>query len=59
MQLGQGREKTRDYLKEHPELVAELREKLAAGHAAKADKHAPAAKDAVEADPEEEMPPEE
>ena len=30
MQLGQGREKTRDYLKEHPELVEELREKLAA-----------------------------
>jgi len=33
LQLGQGREKTRDYLKEHPELVAELREKLAAAHA--------------------------
>src|SRR5271157_5001941 len=33
MQLGQGREKTRDYLKEHPELVEELREKLAATHA--------------------------
>ncbi len=31
-QLGQGREKTREYLKENPELVAELREKvLAAG----------------------------
>ena len=28
MQLGQGREKARDYLKENPELVAELSEKL-------------------------------
>ncbi len=59
MQLGQGREKTRDYLKEHPELVAELREKLAAGHAAKAGKTVPVAKDAIEADPEGETPLEE
>jgi recombination protein RecA len=28
LQIGQGRENTRDYLKEHPELVAELREKV-------------------------------
>ena len=41
MQLGQGREKTRDYLKEHPELVAELREKLAASHAVASGKTAP------------------
>jgi recombination protein RecA len=59
MQLGQGREKTRDYLKEHPELVAELREKVSANHAAAAGKSAPVAKDANEADPEEETPPEE
>jgi recombination protein RecA len=59
MQLGNGREKTRDYLKEHPELVAELREKVAASHAAKAGKHGPAAKSAGESDPEEEMPAEE
>ena len=59
MQLGQGREKTRDYLKEHPELVAELREKVAASHAAAAGKTAPVAKGASEADPEEETPPEE
>jgi hypothetical protein len=32
LQLGQGREKTRDYLRENPKLVEELREKiLAAG----------------------------
>jgi recombination protein RecA len=59
MQLGQGREKTRDYLKEHPELVAELREKVAASHATAAGKHSPPAKNAGESDPEEEMPPEE
>ena len=59
MQLGQGREKTRDYLKEHPELVEELRAKLAATHAVASGKAAPAAaKDAVEGD-EEEAPPEE
>jgi recombination protein RecA len=28
LQVGQGREKARDYLKEHPELTAELREKV-------------------------------
>ena len=35
MQLGQGREKVRDFLKENPKLVEELREKVmaAAGHA--------------------------
>src|SRR5580704_3274580 len=59
MQLGQGREKTRDYLKEHPELVAELREKVFASHAAKAGKHAPAPREPHESDPEEETPPEE
>jgi recombination protein RecA len=59
MQLGQGREKTKDYLKEHPELVAELREKMVASHAAAAGKTAPAAKDIGEADPDEETPPEE
>jgi recombination protein RecA len=58
MQLGQGREKTRDYLKEHPELVAELREKVAASHAA-AGKSAPSAKHAEASDPEEDTPPEE
>ena len=30
LQIGQGREHTRDYLREHPELVAELREKILA-----------------------------
>jgi len=30
LQLAQGREKAREYLKEHPELVAELREKVMA-----------------------------
>ncbi|MGD0898503.1 MAG: recombinase RecA [Thermoguttaceae bacterium] len=30
LQIGQGRENTRDYLREHPELVAELREKVLA-----------------------------
>jgi recombination protein RecA len=30
LQLGQGRERTRDYLKDHPELVAELRDKIVA-----------------------------
>ncbi len=59
VQLGQGREKTRDYLKEHPKLVAEFRQKLAASHALAAGKTAPVAKDASEADPEEETPPEE
>ncbi len=42
MQLGNGREKTRDYLKEHPELVDELRQKLAATHAVASGKTAPA-----------------
>ena len=28
LQLGQGRERTREYLKEHPELVEELRQKI-------------------------------
>jgi recombination protein RecA len=32
LQLGQGRENTRDYLREHPELVAELREKILFAH---------------------------
>ena len=41
MQLGQGREKTKDYLKEHPELVEELREKLAATHAVASGKSVP------------------
>jgi hypothetical protein len=59
MQIGNGREKTRDYLKEHPELVAELREKVAASHAAAAGKHTPTAKSKEESDPEEDMPPEE
>ena len=59
MQLGQGREKTKDYLKEHPELVAELREKMVASHALAAGKTAPAVKDIGDADPEEETPPEE
>jgi recombination protein RecA len=45
LQLGQGREKTRDYLKEHPELVAELREKLAASHAVAGGKTVPAGQD--------------
>ena len=30
LQIGQGRENTRSYLREHPELVAELREKILA-----------------------------
>ena len=34
LQLGQGREKTRQYLKENPKLVQELREKVIAGGAA-------------------------
>ena len=34
MQLGQGREKVRDYLKENPKLVEELREKIMAAGAA-------------------------
>jgi recombination protein RecA len=33
MQLGQGREKTRQYLKENPKLVQELRDKVVAGGA--------------------------
>jgi recombination protein RecA len=44
LQLGQGREKTRDYLKEHPELVEELRQKLAASHAVASGKPVPVAK---------------
>jgi recombination protein RecA len=59
MQLGNGREKTRDYLKEHPELVEELRVKLAASHAVASGKSPPAAAAAEIADPEEEVPPEE
>ncbi len=56
MQLGNGREKTRDYLREHPELVAELREKLAANHALASGKTTTP----VEASDEEEVtPPEE
>jgi recombination protein RecA len=56
MQLGQGREKTRDYLKDHPELVAELREKVAAAQATggKSAKGRP-----EKGDPEEDTPPEE
>jgi recombination protein RecA len=42
-QLGQGREKTRDFLRENPQLVEELRQKiLAAGVAPIADGEAPA-----------------
>ncbi len=59
MQLGQGREKTRDYLKEHPELVEELREKLAAIHAAASGKTAPAVAAVAAEDEGEEPPPEE
>jgi recombination protein RecA len=44
-QLGQGREKTRDYLKEHPELVGELREKLATTHAVLSGNSPPAVAD--------------
>jgi len=58
MQLGQGREKTRDYLKEHPELIEELREKLAASHAAASGKSPPVA-DAIGENDEDEAPPEE
>ena len=58
MQLGQGREKTRDYLKEHPELVEELREKLAASHAVTSGKSPPVAA-AIGEDEEDEVPPEE
>jgi len=36
MQLGQGREKTRDYLKENPKLVEELKEKILAAGAVSA-----------------------
>ena len=57
MQLGQGREKTRDYLKEHPELVEELRQKLAATHAVASGKTAPAAIAANEGE-DSEIPPE-
>jgi recombination protein RecA len=32
LQLGQGREKARDYLKERPELLTELRDKVMASH---------------------------
>jgi len=56
MQLGNGREKTRDYLKEHPELVAELREKLAASHVASGTKSVPIAK-AAPSDADEDTPP--
>ena len=59
MQLGQGREKTQDYLKEHPELVEELRAKLAASHAVASGKSVPVAKDAGESDDEDVAPPEE
>ncbi len=59
MQLGQGREKTRDYLKEHPELVEELREKLAAIHAAASGKTAPAVAAIAAEDEGEELPPDE
>ena len=61
MQLGHGREKTRDYLKEHPELVEELREKLAATHAVASGKvvPAPAAKEEGEGNDEDVAPPEE
>ena len=58
MQLGQGREKTRDYLKEHPELVEELREKLAATHAVASGK-SPAVADVPGEIEEDETPPEE
>ncbi len=58
LQLGQGREKTRDYLKEHPELVAELRDKLAASHAVASGKTPPAAAADGESE-EDEAPPEE
>ncbi len=60
MQLGQGREKTRDYLKEHPELVEELREKLTATHAVASGKSAPVVPaDGEEQAGEDETPPEE
>ena len=59
MQLGQGREKTRDYLKEHPELVAELREKLAATHAVAGGKSVPVAAGGLGDDDDGEVPPEE
>jgi recombination protein RecA len=60
MQLGQGREKTRDYLKEHPELVEELREKLTATHAVVSGKSAPVVPaDGEEEGGEDESPPEE
>ena len=55
MQLGQGREKTRDYLKEHPELVEELRQKVADARSVASGKTAPPPKD--QSDPEEEVPP--
>jgi recombination protein RecA len=55
LQLGNGREKTRDYLKEHPELVAELREKVMVLHG-----HGPISTAATPTDgEEEEAPPEE
>src|SRR5271157_2018878 len=56
MQLGQGREKTKDYLREHPELVAELREKLAATHAVASGTSSPVTESK---DEEESVPPEE
>ena len=34
IKLGQGRDKARAYLEEHPELVAELREKIMAAYVA-------------------------
>ena len=55
LQLGQGREKARDYMKEHPELLTELRDKIMAMHGYGAVKIA----DGEVADPDEETPPEE
>jgi recombination protein RecA len=48
-QLGQGRERVRDYLKEHPQMVAELREKIlaASGHVEEKPE-APVAEEMVE-----------
>jgi recombination protein RecA len=58
LQLGQGREKTRDYLKEHPELVAELREKLSTSHAVASGKAAPPAASDGDEDADDNTPPE-
>ena len=57
MQLGNGREKTRDYLKDHPELVQELRDKLAASHAVASGKAAPAVAAGEDEGGEEDTPP--